>query len=123
LALRGHFRLCAREQYLDRHRSLSLRATSDPRAGLELLPELDRDARRRREARSKPSRRSRFADLADTELSPLLSQVYEFRNTYMAHQKKELTDRDEAEGALREWIQLILRLHEAAAREPLAGTA
>ncbi len=32
---------------------------------------------------------TQFADLKDTDLKELLDQTYEFRNTYIAHEKKE----------------------------------
>jgi type III restriction enzyme len=48
--------------------------------------------------------RERFADLAGSDLPGLITEVYEFRNTYIAHAKAELTDRPQAEDALRRWI-------------------
>jgi type III restriction enzyme len=67
--------------------------------------------------------RTRFDDLAGTDLAALLGDVYDFRNTYIAHVKADLTARDEAEAALRRWIELVVHLHEAAERAPLAGPA
>lgn len=67
--------------------------------------------------------RERFADLPESDLPVLLGEVYDFRNTYIAHAKAELTDRKEAEDGLRRWIETALRLNELSARQPLAGPA
>jgi len=67
--------------------------------------------------------RERFADLAATDMADELDSIYDFRNTYIAHVKEELTDRKQAERALRQWVKAILELREAATREPLAGKA
>jgi type III restriction enzyme len=64
--------------------------------------------------------RERFSDLADTDLSDLLGTVYDFRNTFIAHVKDELSDRRKADEALRQWIGAIKRLNELAARERAA---
>ena len=56
----------------------------------------------------------RFADLAKSELRARLQHIYDFRNTYIAHQKRELVSVAEAEGALVEWIRVLVELHAAA---------
>ena len=57
--------------------------------------------------------RQHFADLAQTDLHDLVDQMYEFRNTYIAHEKAELTEAEAARAALRTWIQTLLSLHAA----------
>jgi type III restriction enzyme len=57
--------------------------------------------------------RARFGGLARTDLSGHVGQVYQFRNTYVAHQKRELDDAVVARGALREWILTLVELHQA----------
>ena len=54
--------------------------------------------------------RERFSDLAGTDLGLLLGDVYDFRNTYIAHSKDELDDRAKAEEALHRWIEVIHKL-------------
>ena len=53
----------------------------------------------------------RFSTLANTGLSDLLGEVYDFRNTFVAHQKKELKDAQQTRVALKKWISLLARLH------------
>jgi type III restriction enzyme len=67
--------------------------------------------------------RERFADLAVSDLGAVLEDVYEFRNTYIAHVKAELTDRAAAEEGLRCWIEAIQRLTEVVESEPVASAA
>ncbi len=53
---------------------------------------------------------------ADGRRAGLLSQVeayYDFRNTYIAHEKKALTDVATTRDALRQWITTLCALHEA----------
>ena len=57
------------------------------------------------------STRSRFSPLAKTELRDLLDQVYDFRNTYIAHEKEELTDAKLTQSALKTWIGTLQLLH------------
>lgn len=57
--------------------------------------------------------RRQFAGLAKTELPKQVKDIYEFRNTYIAHQKEELTDLVRAKNALREWIAALVALHRA----------
>lgn len=52
-----------------------------------------------------------FTDLRHTDVPALLRRAYNFRNTYIAHEKGEqLVDPNVAESALREWVQLIFQL-------------
>ena len=54
--------------------------------------------------------RKNFRPLRGTGLLKLLNEVYDFRNTYIAHQEKNLTDVNEARGALKKWVELVVRL-------------
>lgn len=54
--------------------------------------------------------RSQFGDLAREDLAALLGEVYDFRNTYVAHVKEELTNETDAEGALRQWVRALVAL-------------
>jgi type III restriction enzyme len=65
--------------------------------------------------------RQRFSDLATTDLGERLGAAYDFRNTYIAHVKEELTARKTAEDGLREWIDAITRLHSVAAGSTAAA--
>lgn len=64
--------------------------------------------------------REEFSDLAETDLAELLAAVYEFRNTYVAHVKEELTDKDAAEAALQQWIQTVIAFAELTNRAAAA---
>jgi type III restriction enzyme len=55
--------------------------------------------------------RGRFG--ADRELFDAVQKVNSFRNTYIAHQVKELTDADLAEENLKVWVKTLKRLGEA----------
>jgi type III restriction enzyme len=57
--------------------------------------------------------RAKFAPLAATALPKLVKGCYEFRNTYIAHAKAELGDREKAREALGQWIGTLLALHGA----------
>lgn len=61
--------------------------------------------------------RRSFRHLRGTGLLKLLAEVYAFRNTYVAHQDKELTNREEARGALSKWVDLVVRLEAIVAGE------
>ena len=63
--------------------------------------------------------RNTFSNLASTTLEDQLGEVYEFRNTYIAHQKAELTDAAETRKALHVWISALARLSDA--RGPKTG--
>lgn len=54
--------------------------------------------------------RKSVRDLRGTELLPVLTEVYEFRNKYVAHQDKELKDVAVTRAALRRWIELVVVL-------------
>jgi type III restriction enzyme len=58
--------------------------------------------------------REQFKTLVDPKLGELLGQVYDFRNTYVAHSKDELENRAQAEEALHLWIDALQTLSEAA---------
>jgi len=51
-----------------------------------------------------------FGDLCADGLLELLAEVYDFRNTYVAHQEKELKDVEETRKALKKWIELVVWL-------------
>jgi type III restriction enzyme len=59
---------------------------------------------------------TQFAPLLDTPLRPLTKQVYDFRNDYIAHEKKELTDVELTRSALKTWVEDLYQLN--AARTP-----
>jgi len=60
--------------------------------------------------------RKEFSGLSATGLPKEVKEVYDFRNTYIAHQKGELTDVATTREALREWIRTLVTLHEAASQ-------
>jgi len=59
--------------------------------------------------------RDKFHFLKDTGLLSLLSEVYDLRNKYVAHQDEDLTDIEQTRQALKRWIALTMQLHEVAA--------
>lgn len=61
--------------------------------------------------------RAKFASLAHTELPELVRGSYDFRNTYIAHAKADLTDREKAHAALTSWIATLVTLHRAVGDE------
>jgi type III restriction enzyme len=55
--------------------------------------------------------RANFADLAATDLGALLQRQYNFRNEYIAHEKREpLRSPEAAREALQTWVEALLRL-------------
>jgi type III restriction enzyme len=62
--------------------------------------------------------RQNFSDLNGGGLLPLLGDVYDFRNTFVAHQEKELKDVGETRKALKKWIDLIVWLEGLLAARP-----
>jgi type III restriction enzyme len=59
--------------------------------------------------------KQRFAELHGSELETQLRSQYEFRNTYVAHEKYEpLQSVEAARGALRTWIDALRSLRESA---------
>jgi type III restriction enzyme len=57
--------------------------------------------------------RTKFAPLAQGDLPNLVKNVYDFRNTYIAHAKAELTEKDRARAALTQWVKTLIALHAA----------
>lgn len=57
--------------------------------------------------------RGRFSDLAQTGLPKRVRETYDFRNTYIAHHKKDLTDAATTRTALGGWIETLVALHNA----------
>lgn len=57
--------------------------------------------------------RSAFRDLADSDLREWLKKVYDFRNEFIAHEKKELTDPGVTKTALKEWATTLATLQRA----------
>jgi len=64
--------------------------------------------------------RLRFADFATSDLPRSVKGIYDFRNTYVAHEKRELTDGQETAEALKEWIRALVLLTKAASVEAQA---
>jgi type III restriction enzyme len=54
--------------------------------------------------------RKNFRDLRGNGLLKLVGDVYDFRNTYVAHQDKELKDVKAAREALKKWVELVIWL-------------
>jgi type III restriction enzyme len=65
--------------------------------------------------------RQRFAALAKTDLPNLIRGFYDFRNTYIAHAKADLGDREKAREALGHWISTLRALHLAVAEADVAA--
>ncbi|MDP2267855.1 MAG: hypothetical protein Q8K46_01685, partial [Deltaproteobacteria bacterium] len=62
------------------------------------------------------------AGCGDHEFQRMIKEIYDFRNTYVAHQEKELTDKEKAQAALKRWVgglQQIYRLHHGAPAFPI----
>lgn len=58
--------------------------------------------------------RTRMSDLSKTKLPELVKQSYDFRNTYIAHEKSEqLTDVEQTRQALGNWVETLTTLHAA----------
>jgi type III restriction enzyme len=58
--------------------------------------------------------KTRFVDAAKTDLYEVIDRIYSFRNEYIAHQERELSDPALARQALCEWVKglhRIWRLH------------
>jgi type III restriction enzyme len=56
--------------------------------------------------------RRQFAAMAATALKALIHETYEFRNTYVAHEKQSLTDNATTKRALHGWIETLQTLHQ-----------
>jgi type III restriction enzyme len=61
-----------------------------------------------------------FKGLATGDLRKRLDESYNFRNTFIAHEKAELTDAARAREALEVWISLLVELHAAVHEFPTA---
>jgi len=57
--------------------------------------------------------RERFFRLSGAGLYEIVDAIKEFRNTYIAHQEKELADGKEAHLALKIWVNGLLRIYES----------
>jgi len=51
-----------------------------------------------------------FAKIAEVDLSEVIDRIYVFRNEYIAHQDRELSDPNLVKQALTEWIQGLYRV-------------
>jgi type III restriction enzyme len=54
--------------------------------------------------------RTRFIDLSQTDLFSVIDAIYSFRNEYVAHQDRELSDQELAKQALIQWASGIYRI-------------
>ena len=56
--------------------------------------------------------RARMSDLGKTNMLELIEESYNFRNTYIAHEKtNQLTDVDQTRQALGQWVEMLTMLH------------
>jgi type III restriction enzyme len=63
--------------------------------------------------------RGNFSDLASSDLRARLRTQYEFRNEYVAHEKREpLRSTEAARDALRLWVRLLSELRGIASAAP-----
>ena len=54
--------------------------------------------------------RTRFADVSQTDLPTMIGRIYTFRNEYIAHQDRELSDPELAKQALIQWADGLYRI-------------
>jgi len=54
--------------------------------------------------------RNRFADVSQTDLFSVIDAIYSFRNEYIAHQDRELSDIELAELSLKEWANGLYKI-------------
>jgi len=54
--------------------------------------------------------KANFEDAAKTGLLDLVDKIYSFRNEYIAHQEKELSDKDAARQAMCDWILALKQI-------------
>ncbi len=54
--------------------------------------------------------RIRFADVSQTDLPTMIGRIYTFRNEYIAHQDRELSDPELAKQALIQWTDGLYRI-------------
>ena len=55
--------------------------------------------------------REQFSQFNDSELYNVVNDIKDFRNNYIAHQEKELTDKEMAQDALKSWIEGLLQIY------------
>ena len=55
--------------------------------------------------------RQKFAGFSDPGFQRMIEDIRDFRNTYVAHQEKELTDREKAKTVLKIWIEGLLQIY------------
>jgi len=54
--------------------------------------------------------RNRFADVSQTDLFSAIDSIYTFRNEYIAHQDRELSEPELAERSLKEWANGLYKI-------------
>lgn len=64
-----------------------------------------------------------FARSLDPGLKQMIEEIRDFRNTYVAHQDKELTDREKAKAALKVWIGGLLQIYRIPKRAIFADNS
>ena len=57
--------------------------------------------------------RDRFSKISDPGLYKLVDSLKNFRNTCVAHQDKEILDKDAAKSALKEWIDGLIKIYKS----------
>lgn len=62
--------------------------------------------------------RQKFAGFGDPEFPRMIEDIRDFRNTYVAHQEKELTDREKAQAALKRWVGGLLQIYSLHQEKP-----
>ena len=55
--------------------------------------------------------RQKFAGFSDPGFQRMIEDIRDFRNTYVAHQEKDLTDREKAKTVLKIWIEGLLQIY------------
>lgn len=56
--------------------------------------------------------KTKFERASNPGLLEMIDKIYSFRNTYIAHQEKELIDRDIVEQAMNDWISGLRQINE-----------
>jgi type III restriction enzyme len=54
--------------------------------------------------------RTRFADVSQTDLYSVIDAIYRFRNEYVAHQDRELSDPEISKEALQQWANGLYKI-------------
>jgi len=62
-----------------------------------------------------------FGDSENKKLLAQLTEVYEFRNKYIAHFEKEIVGKEAAESQLRNWIALLVAVHRIRTRDSVVA--